>query len=43
VFRLFALDAPIELDDGADRGAFDDAVAPHVLAEARMTAPYRRA
>jgi Raf kinase inhibitor-like YbhB/YbcL family protein len=42
VFRLFALDAPIDLEAGADRAAFDDAVAPHVLAEARLTAPYRR-
>lgn len=42
VFRLFALDAPIELEDGATRDAFDDAVAPHVLAEARLVAPYRR-
>ena len=43
VFRLLALDAPIVLADGADRAAFDDAVASHVLAEARLTAPYRRA
>jgi Raf kinase inhibitor-like YbhB/YbcL family protein len=43
VFRLFALDAAIELEDGANRDAFDDAVSPHVLAEARVTAPYRRA
>ena len=43
VFRLFALDAPIELEDGANRDAFDDAVSPHVLAEARLSAPYRRA
>jgi len=42
VFRLFALDAPIELEDGANRDAFDEAVSPHVLAEARLTAPYRR-
>jgi Raf kinase inhibitor-like YbhB/YbcL family protein len=42
VFRLFALDAAIDLEAGADRAAFDDAVAPHVLAEARLTAPYRR-
>jgi hypothetical protein len=42
VFRLFALHAPIDLEAGADRAAFDDAVAPHVLAEARLTAPYRR-
>jgi Raf kinase inhibitor-like YbhB/YbcL family protein len=42
VFRLLALDAPIELAAGADRAHFDDAVAAHVLAEARLTAPYRR-
>jgi Raf kinase inhibitor-like YbhB/YbcL family protein len=42
VFRLFALDAPIDLEAGADRAEFDDAVAPHVLSEARLTAPYRR-
>ena len=42
LFRVFALDAPIELEDGATREAFDDAVSPHVLAEARLVAPYRR-
>jgi len=42
VFRLFALHVAVELEDGAGRDAFDDAVAPHVLAEARLTAPYRR-
>jgi len=42
VLRLLALDAPIELEAGADREAFDDAVAPHVIAEARLTAPYQR-
>jgi Raf kinase inhibitor-like YbhB/YbcL family protein len=42
VFRLFALDAPIELEAGAGREAFDDAVGPHILAEARLTAPYHR-
>jgi Raf kinase inhibitor-like YbhB/YbcL family protein len=42
VMRLLALDAPVELEAGADRKAFDDAVAPHVLAEARLTAPYER-
>jgi Raf kinase inhibitor-like YbhB/YbcL family protein len=42
VFRLFALHNAIDLDAGADRAAFDEAVAPHVLAEARLTAPYRR-
>jgi Raf kinase inhibitor-like YbhB/YbcL family protein len=43
VFRLLALDAAVDLEDGAGREAFDDAVGPHVLAEARLTAPYRRA
>jgi hypothetical protein len=42
VFRLLALDAPVELEARADRGAFDEAVAPHVLAEARLTATYAR-
>jgi Raf kinase inhibitor-like YbhB/YbcL family protein len=42
VFRLLALHAPIDLEPEADRAAFDEAVAPHVLAEARLTAPYRR-
>ncbi len=42
VFRLLALDAPVELEAGADRAAFDEAVGPHVLAEARLTATYAR-
>jgi len=42
VLRLLALHAPIELESGANRAAFDDAVAPHVLAEARLTATYAR-
>jgi Raf kinase inhibitor-like YbhB/YbcL family protein len=42
VFRLLALHAPPELEPGADRTAFDEAVAPHVLAEARLTATYAR-
>jgi len=42
VFRLLALDAPLKLEPSADRAAFDDAVAPHVLAEARLTATYAR-
>ncbi len=41
-FRLLSLDAPLELEPGAGRTAFDDAVAPHVLAEARLTATYAR-
>ena len=42
VFRLLALRHPVELGPGADRAAFDEAVAPHVLAEARLTATYER-
>jgi Raf kinase inhibitor-like YbhB/YbcL family protein len=42
VFRLLALHIAVELEQGADRTAFDDAVAPHVLAEARLTATYQR-
>lgn len=42
VFRLLALHAASGLEPGADRSAFDDAVAPHVLAEARLTATYER-
>jgi Raf kinase inhibitor-like YbhB/YbcL family protein len=42
VFRLFALHAPLELESGADREAFDEAIRPHVLAEARLTATYAR-
>jgi Raf kinase inhibitor-like YbhB/YbcL family protein len=42
VFRLLALHLPLELEPGVDRAAFDEAVAPHVLAEARLTATYAR-
>jgi Raf kinase inhibitor-like YbhB/YbcL family protein len=42
VFRLFALHAAVELEEGADRSEFDEIVAPHVLAEARLTARYAR-
>jgi Raf kinase inhibitor-like YbhB/YbcL family protein len=42
VFRLLALDARVDLPAGADRSAFDKAVTPHVLAEARVTATYSR-
>jgi len=42
VFRLLALDATVDLEPGADRAAFDEAVAPYVLAEARLTATYAR-
>jgi len=42
IFRLFALDGAVDLEAGADRSAFDEAVGPHVLAEARLTARYTR-
>jgi Raf kinase inhibitor-like YbhB/YbcL family protein len=42
VFRLLALHAPLDLEPGADRAAFDEAVGPHILAEARLVAPYAR-
>jgi Raf kinase inhibitor-like YbhB/YbcL family protein len=42
VFRLFALDAHLGLEPGADRAAFDEVVAPRVLAEARLAATYSR-
>ncbi len=42
VFRLLALDAAIELEEGASRSEFDEAVAQHVFAEARLTARYAR-
>jgi hypothetical protein len=42
VFRLLALHAPLELEAGADRAAFDEAVAPLIHAEARLTATYAR-
>jgi Raf kinase inhibitor-like YbhB/YbcL family protein len=42
VFRLLALDAKAILNRGADRGAFNRAVARHVLAQARLVATYAR-
>lgn len=42
VFRLLALDAKLDLPPGADRAAFDAASEGHVLAEARLEAPYTR-
>lgn len=42
VFRLLALDATVDLEPGVERAAFDEAVAPHVVAEARLTATYAR-
>ena len=43
VFRVLALDAPLELPQAAGRKAFDAAVKGHVLAEASLEAPYTRA
>jgi Raf kinase inhibitor-like YbhB/YbcL family protein len=42
VFRLLALHAPSELDPGVDPAVFDDAIAPLLHAEARLTATYER-
>lgn len=42
VFRLLALDADLDLPPGADRAAFDTASDGHVIAEARLEAPYTR-
>jgi Raf kinase inhibitor-like YbhB/YbcL family protein len=42
VFRLLALDGRSGLKRGSDRAAFDSAVGPHLLAEARLTATYER-
>ena len=42
VFRLLALDARLKLGRGADRAAFDRAIAHHVLAQARLVATYAR-
>jgi Raf kinase inhibitor-like YbhB/YbcL family protein len=42
VFRLLALHGESGLAPGATRPEFDEAVEPHVLAEASITAPYGR-
>jgi Raf kinase inhibitor-like YbhB/YbcL family protein len=42
VFRLMALDADLDLDPGAELGAFDEATSGHVIAEARLEATYAR-
>jgi hypothetical protein len=42
VFRLLALDSAPDLEPGADRGAFEDAVEGHVIGEARIEASYER-
>ena len=42
VFRLLALHNAVDLEQGVDRGAFDEAVTPHLLAEAWLRATYAR-
>jgi Raf kinase inhibitor-like YbhB/YbcL family protein len=42
VFRLLALHTDLDLEPGADRDAFDDAVSGHVIAEASFEASYAR-
>jgi Raf kinase inhibitor-like YbhB/YbcL family protein len=42
VFRLLALDTDLDLPPDADRAAFDAASNGHVIAEARLEAPYTR-
>lgn len=42
VFRLLALDRELQLPAGLDRAAFDSASQGHVIAEARLEAPYTR-
>lgn len=42
VFRLLALDTDLDLPPDADRAAFDAASDGHVIAEARLEAPYTR-
>jgi Raf kinase inhibitor-like YbhB/YbcL family protein len=42
VFRLLALDTDLDLPPDADRAAFDAASNGHVIAEARLEAPYAR-
>ena len=42
VFHLLALDRELGLAQEADRSEFDEAVRGHVIAEARIEAPYER-
>jgi Raf kinase inhibitor-like YbhB/YbcL family protein len=42
VFRILALDTDLDLPPDADRAAFDAASNGHVIAEARLEAPYSR-
>jgi Raf kinase inhibitor-like YbhB/YbcL family protein len=41
-FRLFALDAPLGLSEGADRAAFVSAITGHILAESELVGTYAR-
>lgn len=43
VFWAFALDAPLDLEEGATRAELQDALAGHVLAEGTLTGMYARA
>ena len=42
VFRMFALDAPLQLDSGTDERAFQAGVAGHVLGTGEMHGTYER-
>lgn len=42
VFRLFALDAALELANGATRADFERAIEGHILAEAKLVGLYQR-
>lgn len=42
VFHLFALDAPLELDEGAHREQLEQAMRGHVLAEATLVGLFGR-
>lgn len=42
VFRLYALDAPLQLPDPADLSAFASASSGHIVAEARLEVVYGR-
>lgn len=42
VFTLYALDAPLELEPGADKRAFQSALTGHVLGSAELTGTYER-
>ncbi len=42
VFRLYALDARLDLKPGANRAALDAALKPHILAQTQTTGTYQR-